>query len=485
MTAELARAGGPIACAGLALLLLATRRDLRLAGLGLWALGALLLAVDLAPSGHRPLLAAAGILGAALAVAGAAILLRLPWLLPIAALVCVPARIPVTVSSEKANLLIPLYGVVVAGAVAFGYQLIRGDERNRELGPLAWPLAAFVAWSGLSLAWTTDLRQGAIELLFFFLPFGLLAIMVARLPWSRRWLTGLFGLLGVMAVIFAFVGLYQWANRDVFWNPKVIVANAYAPSGLFYRVNSVFYDPSIYGRFLVLAILATLVLVLYSRKWRVGAALAAVIVCTWIGLFFSFSQSSFVALVVGVLAAAAFTWRWKAVGAIALVGAVLITVGFTAPQVRHHLLGQSSSGLNKASSSRYKLVTNGIRIAFSHPIQGVGIGGFKRAYADRFHIKGKEPKKAASHDTPVTVAAESGIPGLALLGWLFVAGMLAAWRRVSSSFAGQTGLILGLLFGAIAVHSLFYNAFFEDPMMWGVLGLVALVAVGRPREEEA
>ena len=40
-----------------------------------------------------------------------------------------------------------------------------------------------------------------------------------------------------MAVAFAVIGIYQYATRDVFWNPKVIVGNAYAP---FYRVNSVF-----------------------------------------------------------------------------------------------------------------------------------------------------------------------------------------------------------------------------------------------------
>ena len=52
----------------------------------------------------------------------------------------------------------------------------------RELGPLA--LAArgcSIGWSGLSLAWTHDLPQGAIELLFFWLPFGLLAVSLARL----------------------------------------------------------------------------------------------------------------------------------------------------------------------------------------------------------------------------------------------------------------------------------------------------------------
>ena len=466
MTAELARAGGPIGCAGLALVLLATRRDLRLVGLGLLTLGALFLLAYLAPTGHRPLLAAAGVVGLVVAVGGAWLFLRWPWLVPIAALVCVPARIPVKLGSESANLLIPLYGVVVAAGLAFAWRLIRGDERARELGPLAWPLAAFVAWSGLSLAWSQDLRQGAITLLFFFLPFGLLAVVVARLPWSRRWLEGVYGLLGVMAVVFAFVGLYQWVNRDVFWNPKVIVANAYAPSGFFYRVNSVFYDPSIYGRFLVLAILASLVIVLYSKRPKIAISITVVIVATWVGLFFSFSQSSFVTLVVGVLAAAGFAWRRRAVGATVLAGALLLAVGVT-----NVGMAAPSGGLNRATSDRYKLITNGIRIALAHPVQGVGIGGFKNAYADRYHLKGKEPKKAASHDTPVTVAAEEGLPGLLLLGWLFVAGILAAWRGVSSSFRGQTKLILGLLFGAIAVHSLFYNAFFEDPMMWGILGL--------------
>jgi hypothetical protein len=34
----------------------------------------------------------------------------------------------------------------------------------------------------------------------------------------------------------------------------------------------------------------------------------------------------------------------------------------------------------------------------------------------------------------------------------------------------------GLTLLAIAVHSLFYNAFFEDPMTWALLGVVGLAA---------
>ena len=114
---------------------------------------------------------------------------------------------------------------------------------------------------GLSILWTNDVRQGSIDLLFFYLPFGLLAVVLARLPWRRLWALALLVEVTAMALVFAAIGIYQYETRDVFWNPKLLVANAYAP---FYRVNSVFWDPSIYGRFLVVAILACLVAVLFT-----------------------------------------------------------------------------------------------------------------------------------------------------------------------------------------------------------------------------
>lgn len=481
MTAELARIGGPLACAGLALLLVATRRDLRLAGLAAWAAGGVLLVFYLAPRGHNGVLAVAALAGLLLASLLASALRRRPWLLALAALACAPARIPVSVGSTQANLLVPLYAVVAAAALLLAYELARGDSRARELGGIAWPLAALVAWSGLGLAWTDDLRQGSVNVLFFYLPFGLLAVALARLPWSGRWLRALYGQLAGMALVFAAIGVYQWATRDIFWNPKVIVGNAYAP---FYRVNSVFYDPSIYGRFLVIAIVASLVLVLHGPSRRSALVAGAAIAAMWAGLLFSFSQSSFAALIVGTLAVAAFAWRWRALAALGLVAAVVVPVGFAAPQVRHTLLERSSAGLNSATSGRTSLVANGARIALEHPIAGVGIGSFKRAYAERVGLRGREPKKAASHNTPVTVAAETGFPGLLLLVWLGATALVVPLRRVGPSFPGRSRMVFGLALAAIGAHSLFYNALFEDPMFWGLLGLAALGSRAPAREEQ-
>ncbi len=474
MTAELARAAGPVGVAGLVALLLAPARAHRLVGLAAWALGSGALAVYLAPKGHAALLAAAAVAGLVLAAGGAALLLRWPWLLALAVLACVPARIPVTVGSTQANLLVPLYGVVAAAALALAWELARGNaRRSMELGPVALPLAAFTAWSGLSLVWSQDLRQGAIELLFFFLPFGLLAVSLSRLAWNGRWVMVLFGELALMALMFAAIGIEQWITRDIFWNPKLLVGNTYAP---FYRVNSVFWDPSIYGRFLVVAILAGLVVALWARSARVVLAVAGGVAVTWVGLLFSFSQSSFAALVAGVIVAAVVAWGRRALLLAVLAAVVLALVAAASPRVRHAAFHGSDGGLNRVTSGRSKLVSNGVKIAVHHPVVGVGIGGFKRAYAKQAHLRSKEPKAGASHDTPITIAAETGLPGLALFAWLVVAGLGLAFRRRAADLAGLTALTCGLVLVTIGVHSLFYNAFFEDPTVWGVLALAAVTA---------
>ncbi len=477
MSAGAAQVVGAVGALGLALVVVAPRRDLRVAGLALWALGCAGLTVYLAPHGHHRLLAAAAVFLAVAAAGGTWAVLRVPWLLALATLACVPARIPVHVGSTQANLLVPLYGVVVVAALALAWELCGdGSNRSRELGPLAWPVAAFVAWDGLSLLWSKDPRQGAIELLFFVLPFGLLAVVLARLVWSRAWVLTLYVQLALMALVFAVIGIVQYETRTIFWNPKVRVDNAYAPKGWFYRVNSVFYDPSIYGRFLVLGILPSLVVVLFRRGdplWSVAAALTIVI--TWAGLLPSFSQSSFLALMVAIAIALVVAWGRRS---LLLVGAVMVLLGVALvafPAVRH------KASLSHLTSGRSTLVSTGVKVAYHHPVTGVGVGGFKRAYADLAHLPGKEPRAAASHTTPVTVAAELGFPGLLLFLWLVVTAVVLAFRRPDRNFDGAARLAFGLALVAILVHCVFYNALFEDPSFWGLLGLVAVGArIWRP-----
>jgi O-antigen ligase len=452
----------------------------RLAGFALVVLGSGAVGYALHPHTQTSKLAAGAIAGLVIALALAWAFHRWAWLLPVAALACVPLRISVNLSGSR-NLLLPLYVVVASAGLVLAWQLLRGDDRFRELGPLAWPLAGFVLWSALSLAWTQDVKEGGVELVFFLLPFSVLALMLARLAWTRRLLQALGLELVVMALAFAGVGVYQYLTRDVFWNPKVIFSNAYAP---FFRVNSVFWDPSVYGRFLIVAILVALAVVLLGTSRPLALAASAAIGVIWLGLLLSFSQSSFAALIAGVVLAAAMIWRWRAIAGVLLIAAVFAGAAFTMPKVRHSLVSRSHSGLNHVTSGRSGLVSNGLAIAVHHPLLGVGLGGFKHAYAKRTGLKGKEPKNAASHTAPVTVAAEVGLPGLVLALWLFFAALAAPLRRVSRGFEGEVALAVAAAILAIGVHSLFYSDFFEDPTTWGLIAL-AVAAVRLPEVEPA
>jgi hypothetical protein len=471
---QLAYAGALVGSAGFAALALCRDRWQRLAGLCAWAVGLAGLGLYLLPDLDAAMLAAVGLGGLVAAVVGAWALLRRPYLLAFAALACVPARLPVDIGDEEVNLLLPLYAVIGALALALGWRLARGDSRSRELGPIAWPLAAVVAWSGVALLWTDDLKKGAIFLGAFVLPFGLVAVGFARLPWRGRWLAWLWGALVGTALVYALVGGYQWVTRDVFWNPSVIVFNAYAP---FFRVNSVFWDPSVYGRYLTVAVLATLAGILLGgvRGWRV-AGLYAVVAATWLGLYISFSQSSYVALAAGMVVAAAVTWGRRAVAGLVALTAAAVVVMFAVPSIRHEIVDKSRSGVTKVTSGRYPLVNQGLRIWADNPVHGAGTGSFGRAYAERTGVKGKDPKRVQSHTTPITVVAEHGAIGLGLFAWLIASAGWATLRGLGRGFTSRVALAIGVVLVAIFVHSLFYAAFFEDPMTWALLGLVGLAA---------
>ena len=106
-----------------------------------------------------------------------------------------------------------------------------------------------------------------------------------------------------LAAVFAAVGLYQAATRELFFfAPNLAVSNANSD---YFRVTSLFGDPSLYGRHVVLGLGLTLVALALRRvDLRLGIAL---LVLLWAGLFVSYSQSSMVALIAVTLFVAAVT----------------------------------------------------------------------------------------------------------------------------------------------------------------------------------
>ncbi len=360
------------------------------------------------------------VIGAAVAIALAVPLARYPAVVPVAMLAAAPFRVPVQLGAEEAFLLLPLYLVIAAAVLALAFRILRGERPPPPPFLLALPLAAFVTLASTSFLWTWDERAGGIALAFFVFPFTAGLATVARSPIAEWLPRALLGTLVALGTLFAAVGIWQAHTRTLFFGRDVEVANAYTS---FFRVTSLFKDPSLYGRYLVVPIAVLLVAILVRRgrtiDWVVATGFVAFL---FLGLFYSYSQSSFVALFVVTFAVAV-------VGADGRTRIVLLACALVATLAAAGVAGASIGGRSAkdVTSGRSRLVDVTVEAFKERPIAGVGIGGQPKASSEI--VRKGSPSRNASHTTPLTVLAELGVIGFALYAWLLGAVAWALYPR--------------------------------------------------------
>jgi O-antigen ligase len=266
----------------------------------------------------------------------------------------------------------------------------------------------------------------------------------------------------------------------------------------------VFFDPSIYGRFLALVMIAVMTVVLTGGKPPGGSAadgsarrrrdmLVGAAVLAWLlaGLVTSFSQSSIVALLLGLAVLGAWCWGVRPAlyvsgGLLALAAAVVLL----APSSLHFGLKGSSGSASNATSGRTTLVSRGLELFAKRPLEGYGSGSFETEYKQHSKASAASAENAtsASHTIPVTVAAEQGIVGLAVYVALLLAAFVVLFRGAGRSpprpKPGDTRLRLAFparpaiaaCFAALVLHTWAYADFLEDPFTWTLLAVGVALA---------
>jgi O-antigen ligase len=295
----------------------------------------------------------------------------------------------------------------------------------------------------------------------------------------------------------------------LFWNDQVIRSNEFHT---YFRVNSVFWDPNIYGRYLALVAVVAMSALMWARERKTLALFTALIAVLWVGLVPTFSQSSFAALLAGLVVLAALRWslKWTAIAA---AGGVVLTMLIMT------LAGSFSiDRINIDTSGRANLVSGGVHLFTQRPIYGYGSGSFPKAY--RKHVKTRKAPVSVSHTEPITVAAEQGFVGLVFYAalvvtalWTMSAGLRPSLSRLDASRAGGTvggtapedALATGggggfpavtgparqvarvavlATFVALVVHTMAYAGFYEDPITWVLLSAGASLAAAQQRRVE-
>lgn len=482
------------ACAGAVgavLLLPARSRWPLLAGLVLMAAASAGLAVAFArelgggdiSAAPAPALVGAGLVGLAALAAFAAVLVRFPAAVVPLLLLTAPLRPPLDPDTDAALLVslrpdglvgyhLPLYAVLAAATLALVWRLLRGEPVRTLPLRLAYPAAALVALAAISLLWSFDQEAGINEVMLFWLPYAVLMVVVANAPlppWMPRTLAWILVGLGC---VFGLVGLGQVIAGEIFFSTPAL-AQANATTELF-RVTSLFQDPSIFGRDLVVA-MAVVLVALWTTRLRLSTGIA-VLSLLGAALFFTYSQSSLVALAVVALAIAAGAGGRRTRLAVTTLVAVVAMVGLAVAGLL--LAGGSAAELTR---NRSALVLDTAVVFTNHPVAGVGIGGQPVATRDEADT-GVSVGQSTSHTTPLTIAAELGLLGLAAYVAL-LAGIVLVLRdlhRRDPPLALGLAAILLVLF----VHALTYEGFFETALTWGAMAFAGAALRRRPPQDE-
>lgn len=416
------------------------------------------------------LIAGAGLLAAAAVAIIVALVRRRPDWLPLALIAVLPLRIPIELAGSTANLLVPLYGLLAAGLIAGLLQpdrVVPGLGEDRSLtDPRRWlapVLAAGLVLYGLQSGYAGDISTAVENVCFFFVPFAALFALLAGARWDRRQARAAALVVAAVALLTALVAFGQYATGKLFWNEKVIDGNE---AHAYFRVNSIFYDPNIMGRYVALAMLVMAGVVAWGRR-REGHAAAVLFVLLLAALLITFSQTSVLALLGGllVLFAARFGLGWGVAAGAGTLAAMAVAVVLV-----------SGAGLTDETTGRTGLVSGGLELAGERLVAGWGSGSFPVEFQERFG--GGDGYAVESHTEPITVAMEQGavglVPYLALLA-IAATGMWAAAGLGLREARNPVAATLFAAFAAMLVHSMGYAAFLTDPLTWAILALVLVL----------
>jgi putative inorganic carbon (hco3(-)) transporter len=425
---------------------------------------------------HEAKAAVAVVVGAVIVVGLAWVFRRRPVLMPLSIIATLPFRIPLESGGETANLLVPLYLVIAAGVLAAMFLPPPAEVRRPRW--VAKTLAIFIVLYALQALYSEDYSKGLQEVCFFLVPFTLAYILLRELPWDRRLLIWALVLIAGEAIAFVLIGSVEYASRSLFWNQAVIRSNEFHT---YFRVNSIFWDPNIYGRYLALVLVVVTTAMMWIRQRRAFWLLCGAILIIFVGLAQTFSQSSFIALLAGlaVLAALRWSWRWT-IGAVVLgaVGAALVVL----------FVGGSgkitADRFNVDTSGRSHLISGGAELFSERPVWGYGSGSFQQAYKN--HLEGGEAAVTISHTEPVTVGAEQGLIGLAayialvvVSLWTMGAGLWARGPDRDPPHVLIARAAILAAFVALLVHTMAYAGFFQDPITWVLMAVGASLAAAR------
>ena len=270
-----------------------------------------------------------------------------------------------------------------------------------------WPAAAYAGWTLVTVPFSLDPLTSLIEskeiLLFLVIP---IVYRAARGP--HAWTTT-HVVLGAGAVI-AVIGIVQYGILEfdnLGQRPRGSMGHYMTYSGL-----------------LMLIIGVTVSRLLFSARDRVWALI--VLPALTVALAVTLTRSAWIGACAGV--GVLFVLKDLRLLVLAPVLAGLFFL-FAPAQITDRALATFDLR-DPTNRDRLAMVTVGVGMVRDHPILGVGPEMVQEAYAEYRPANAVNETNQHLHNVPLQIAAERGLPALALWGWFIVAVVADLLRRI-------------------------------------------------------
>jgi hypothetical protein len=299
--------------------------------------------------------------------------------------------------------------VLLAVAVVCWIAVLVVRQERFEAPAFFWPLAAYAGMTIVSAAFSADPRSSLIDCKQLVL-FSLVPLTCRFVTGSRR--MTLMTVVLTSAAISAAFGVFQYAILHYDYlgmRPRGTLGHWMTFSGL-----------------LMLATAVAVARVLFGRGERTWAGL--VLPALGVGVAVTFTRSA----EVGVFAAAAVLFSLKdfrLFAVLPIVAAVFIAV---APgQITQRFVSMFDKR-DVTRIDRVAMIREGGRMVAAHPLVGVGPAMVQRHYAEYRGDDAVNETNPHLHNNPVQIAAERGLPAVALWLWFLAVVTRDLWRRFRS-----------------------------------------------------
>ena len=374
--------------------------------------------------------------------------------------------------------LLSVYAVAISSVLA----LHRGEHRAPRLGIPELLMALYVLWNVGSMVMAHEIPggDGTWKFIVKGAVIPLLVYMVGRFLFdterSIRWLLWLVAALTVYSTINAIAQIH---GPKFLVYPKVTITE----TGWVDRAVGVFNQPVVNGVMLVVGFLVLFYLSSDDRypRWLRVAFIAAAAGAAY-GVQLTATRSALAALAAVIVLGALLARGWRRMFvATLLLGVAGVAANFSTLVSSDR--GSGGLGSSYEIVDRLNIAATALRAIGENPLFGVGINRFA-AYNTDHHIAWSADLPwengigNVAHETELGIAAETGLPGLAL--WLAVVVAIAialvkAFRRLpENEMLGRRFALIGIC--CLVIWQL--NAVFVDMRLLDFANILPFLFMG-------